>query len=127
MVSGSPIIGTHANNNDQIPYFLKKISLFAICVSLAGNHFLSLKIKIFFPKYQFIEEPKIFPKLAIIKSKYLSNVSVSSIVVKTNSEDSGSIVAARKLISNNCKYEMNIIKSILLKYMLQPLKYLILA
>ena len=54
-------------------------------------------------------------------------MSVNNIVVKTNSEDSGSIVAARKLIISNCKYEMNIIKSILLKYRFQPLKYLILA
>ena len=71
-----------------------------------------------------MDEPKIFPKLAMAKSKYLSNVSANNIVVKTNSEDSGSIVAARKLINNSCKYDKNIIKSILLKYRFQPLKCL---
>ena len=100
-VRGSPIIGTQANNKDQIPYFLKYISLFAICFSFTGNHFLSLNINIFFPKYQLTDEPKIFPKLATTKSKYLSNESVNSIVDKTNSEESGSIVAAKKLIINS--------------------------
>ncbi len=42
-----------------------------------------------------------FPKLATTKSKNLSNVFVNSIVVKINSEDRGSIVAARKLITNS--------------------------
>ena len=121
------MIGTHANNNDQMPYFLKYISPFAICLSLAGNHFLSLKINIFFPKYQLTDEPRIFPKLATTKSKYLSNESVNSIVDKTNSEESGRIVAAKKLIINNWKYEINIITLLTFKYKFQLLKYLILT
>ena len=94
---------------------------------MAGNHLLSLKINIFFPKYQLTDEPRIFPKLATTKSKYLLNEPVNNIDDKTNSEDRGSIVAARKLIRTSWKYEMNIIKSILLKCRFQPLKYLILT
>jgi len=53
---------------------------------------------IFFPKYQFIIEPKIFPVLAKIKRKYVSNEFDRYIVVKTTSDEKGRIVAARKLI-----------------------------
>jgi len=53
---------------------------------------------IFFPKYQFVIEPKIFPVLAKIKRKYVSNEFDRYIVVKTTSDEKGRIVAARKLI-----------------------------
>ena len=38
-VNGSPITGTHANNKDHLPNFLKYIDDFSNCVSLNGNHF----------------------------------------------------------------------------------------
>ena len=38
-VSGSPTMGTQANNNDHLPNFLNHIDDFSIGVSLNGNHF----------------------------------------------------------------------------------------
>jgi len=53
---------------------------------------------IFFPKYQFVIEPKIFPMLAKIKRKYFSNEFDRYMVVRTTSDEKGRMVAARKLI-----------------------------
>ena len=48
-------------------------------------------------------DPKIFPELAKIKSKFFSNKLVNNIVVKTISDDKGNIVAAKKLIIKSLK------------------------
>ena len=53
---------------------------------------------IFFPKYQFVIEPKILPMLAKIKRKDVSNDFDKYIVVKTTSDEKGRMVAAKKLI-----------------------------
>ena len=53
---------------------------------------------IFFPKYQFVIEPNIFPVLAKIKRKYVSNEFDIYMVVSTTSDEKGSMVAAKKLI-----------------------------
>jgi len=53
---------------------------------------------IFFPKYQFVIEPKIFPMLAKIKRTYVSNEFDRYMVVSTTSDEKGRMVAARKLI-----------------------------
>ena len=102
-VRGSPITGTQANNKDQRPYFWKYFWLLFNCSGDTGNHFRSWNIIIFFPKYQLNTDPKIFPELATIKSIFLSNKFVNSIVVKTISEDKGNIVAAKKLIIKSFK------------------------
>jgi len=53
---------------------------------------------IFFPKYQFVIEPKIFPVLAQIRRKYVSNEFDRYMVVKTTSDEKGRMVAAKKLM-----------------------------
>ena len=53
---------------------------------------------IFFPRYQFVIEPKIFPMLAKIKRRYVSNEFDKYMVVRTTSDEKGRIVAAKKLI-----------------------------
>ena len=53
---------------------------------------------IFFPKYQFVIEPKIFPMLAKIKRKDVSNEFERYMVVSTTSDEKGRMVAAKKLI-----------------------------
>jgi len=53
---------------------------------------------IFFPKYQFVIEPEIFPVLAQIRRKYVSNEFDRYMVVKTTSDEKGRMVAAKKLM-----------------------------
>ena len=53
---------------------------------------------IFFPKYQFVIEPKILPMLAKIKRKDVSNEFDRYMVVRTTSDEKGRMVAAKKLI-----------------------------
>ena len=55
----------------------------------------------FFPKYQFVIEPKIFPMLAKIKRRYVSNEFDRYMVVSTTSDEKGRMVAAKKLISRS--------------------------
>ena len=102
-VKGSPITGTQANSKDQIPYFWKYFWLLFNCSGDTGNHFRSWKMVIFFPKYQFVIEPRMFPILAKINRKWFSNEFDKYIVVKTNSDEKGRMVAARKLMIRSWK------------------------
>jgi len=110
IVNGSPIIGTQANNKDQTPYFWKNFSLFFSLCSDMGNHFLSLKIKIFLPKYQLNREPEMLPTLATKSNMKILKFLDKYIVVRIISEEKGRNVAAKKLKSNNCRYPNNINK-----------------
>jgi len=56
---------------------------------------------IFFPRYQFAIEPNIFPVLAKIKRRYVSNEFDRYMVVRTTSDEKGRMVAAKKLISRS--------------------------
>ena len=102
-VRGSPIIGTQDKSKDHSPYFWKYFWLLSNCFEDTGNHFRFWNIVIFFPKYQLVTEPKILPTLAKIRIKYILNEFDKYIVVKTNSDEKGSIVAARKLIITSWK------------------------
>ena len=102
-VRGSPIIGTQDKSKDQSPYFWKYFWLLSICSEETGNHFRFWNKVIFFPKYQLVTDPKIFPMLAKIKRKYFSNEFDKYIVAKTTSDENGRIVAARKLIIRSLK------------------------
>ena len=97
-VRGSPITGTQAKSKDHRPYFWKYFLLLFNWSAETGNHLRSLNMVIFFPKYQFVIEPKIFPMLAKIKRRYVSNEFYKYIMVKATSDEKGRIVAARKLI-----------------------------
>ena len=110
IVKGSPIIGTQANNKDQTPYFWKNFSLFLSLASDIGNHFLSLKIKIFLPKYQLNKDPEMFPILATISNMKILKFLDKYIAVRITSEEKGRNVAAKKLKNNNCRYPNNINK-----------------
>ena len=96
-VRGSPMIGTQAKSKDQRPYFWKYFWLLFNWSEDTGNHLRSWNIVIFFPRYQFIIEPKIFPMLAKIKRRYVSNEFDRYIVVRTTSDEKGRMVAAKKL------------------------------
>ena len=102
-VRGSPITGTQAKSKDQRPYFWKYFRLLFNWSGETGNHLRSWNIVIFFPKYQFVIEPKILPMLAKIKRKDVSNDFDKYIVVKTTSDEKGRIVAAKKLIIRSWK------------------------
>jgi len=102
-VRGSPITGTQAKSKDQRPYFWKYFRLLFNWSGETGNHLRSWNIVIFFPKYQFVIEPKILPMLAKIKRKDVSNDFDKYIVVKTTSDEKGRMVAAKKLIIRSWK------------------------
>ena len=102
-VRGSPITGTQAKSKDQRPYFWKYFRLLFNWSGETGNHLRSWNIVIFFPKYQFVIDPKIFPMLAKIKRRYVSNEFDRYIVVKTTSDEKGRMVAAKKLIIRSWK------------------------
>ena len=102
-VRGSPITGTQAKSKDQRPYFWKYFLLLFNWSGETGNHLRSWNIVIFFPKYQFVIEPKILPMLAKIKRKDVSNDFDKYIVVKTTSDEKGRMVAAKKLIIRSWK------------------------
>ena len=102
-VRGSPMIGTQAKSKDQRPYFWKYFWLLFNWSGDTGNHLRSWNIVIFFPRYQFVIEPKIFPVLAQIRRKYDSNEFDRYIVVNTTSDEKGRMVAAKKLISRSWK------------------------
>ena len=102
-VRGSPMIGTQAKSKDQRPYFWKYFWLLLNWSGDTGNHLRSWNIVIFFPKYQFVIEPKIFPMLAKIKRRYVSNEFDRYMVVSTTSDEKGRMVAAKKLISRSWK------------------------
>ena len=102
-VRGSPIIGTQANSKDQRPYFWKYFWLLLNCSGDTGNHLRSWNMVIFFPRYQFVIEPKIFPVLAQIRRKYVSNEFDRYIVVNTTSDEKGRMVAAKKLMIRSWK------------------------
>ena len=102
-VRGSPIIGTQAKSKDQRPYFWKYFWLLLNWFWDTGNHLRSWNMVIFFPKYQFVIEPNIFPVLAKIKRKYVSNEFDRYMVVSTTSDEKGSMVAAKKLIIRSWK------------------------
>ena len=102
-VRGSPIIGTQAKSKDQRPYFWKYFWLLFNWSGDIGNHLRSWNMVIFFPKYQFVIEPKIFPMLAKIKRRYVSNEFDRYIVVRTTSDEKGRMVAAKKLIIRSWK------------------------
>ena len=53
---------------------------------------------IFFPRYQFVIEPKILPELAKIRRKNVSNEFDRYMVVNTTSDEKGRMVAAKKLM-----------------------------
>lgn len=97
-VIGSPMTGIQANKIDQDPYLLNSFWLLINWFEFTGNHFFFLKIKIFFPRYQFIIEPHIFPKLAKKSNSANSYFLDKSITDKKISEEKGRIVAAKKLI-----------------------------
>ena len=42
-VSGSPITGTQANNNNHLPNLLNHCDDFSICLPSKGNHFLVVR------------------------------------------------------------------------------------
>ena len=102
-VKGSPIIGTQAKSKDQRPYFWKYFWLLLNWSGDTGNHLRCWNIVIFFPKYQFVIEPKIFPMLAKIKRRYVSNEFDRYMVVRTTSDEKGRMVAAKKLIIRSWK------------------------
>ena len=102
-VRGSPMIGTQAKSKDQRPYFWKYFWLLLNCFGDTGNHLRYWNIVIFFPKYQFVIEPKIFPVLAQIRRKYVSNEFDRYMVVKTTSDEKGRMVAAKKLMIRSWK------------------------
>ena len=102
-VSGSPITGTQAKSKDQSPYFWKYFWLLFNWSGDTGNHFRYWNMVIFFPKYQFVIEPRMFPILAKIKRKWVSNEFDKYIVVKTTSDEKGRMVAAKKLMIRSWK------------------------
>ena len=102
-VRGSPITGTQAKSKDQRPYFWKYFRLLFNWFGETGNHLRSWNIVIFFPKYQFVIEPKILPMLAKIKRKDVSNEFDRYMVVRTTSDEKGRMVAAKKLIIRSWK------------------------
>ncbi len=102
-VNGSPITGTQANSKDQSPYFWKYFWLLFNWSGDTGNHFRSWNVVIFFPKYQFVIEPRIFPILAKTKRKWVSNEFDMYIVVNNTSDEKGRMVAARKLMIKSWK------------------------
>ena len=123
IVKGSPIIGTQANNKDQTPYFWKNFSLFLRLSLDMGNHFLSLKIKIFLPKYQLNREPEMFPMLATISNMKILKFLDKYIVVRITSEEKGRNVAAKKLKSSNCRYPNTINKIIMIYFFFYQLVF----
>ena len=102
-VRGSPMIGTQAKSKDQRPYFWKYFWLLLNWSGDTGNHLRCWNIVIFFPKYQFVIEPKIFPMLAKIKRRYVSNEFDRYMVVSTTSDEKGRMVAAKKLMIRSWK------------------------
>ena len=102
-VRGSPMIGTQAKSKDQRPYFWKYFWLLLNWSGDTGNHLRSWNIVIFFPRYQFVIEPKIFPMLAKIKRRYVSNEFDRYMVVSTTSDEKGRMVAAKKLMIRSWK------------------------
>ena len=123
IVKGSPIIGTQANNKDQTPYFWKNFSLFLRLSLDMGNHFLSLKIKIFLPKYQLNREPEMFPMLATKSNMKILKFLDKYIVVRITSEEKGRNVAAKKLKSSNCRYPNTINKIIMIYFFFYQLVF----
>ena len=123
IVKGSPIIGTQANNKDQTPYLWKNFSLFLSLSLDMGNHFLSLKIKIFLPKYQLNREPEMFPMLATISNMKILKFLDKYIVVRITSEEKGRNVAAKKLKSSNCRYPNTINKIIMIYFFFYQLVF----
>ena len=102
-VRGSPIIGTQANSKDQRPYFWKYFWLLFNWSGETGNQLRFWNMAIFFPRYQLVIEPKIFPMLAKIKRRYVSNEFDRYMVVSATSDEKGRMVAAKKLISRSWK------------------------
>ena len=86
---GSPIKGTHENNKDHFPYFLKMSVAFWRRYLLKGNHGFFIKKFIKYPNIQLITEPKILPKDAKNNNKKTSYFSDSTSVTKYASDANG--------------------------------------
>ena len=86
---GSPIKGTHENNKDHFPYFLKISEAFWNKNLFIGNQGFFIKKFIKYPNTQLIKEPKILPKDAKNNNKKTSYFSDSKSVTKYASEANG--------------------------------------
>ena len=95
-VIGSPTIGTHENNNDHLPYFSNQLDAFTIFFLSKGNHFFFSNFLEKIPNNQFIQEPKMFPKLANINNRILLWIPNDNKLANPTSEEKGTIVAAKK-------------------------------
>ena len=95
-VIGSPTIGNHENNNDHLPYFLNQLEAFAIFFLSKGNHFFFSNFPEKIPNNQFIQEPKMLPKLANINKSILLWIPNDNKLANPISEEKGMIVAAKK-------------------------------
>ena len=79
---GSPIKGTHENNKDHFPFFLKISEAFWNKYLFIGNQGLFIKKFIKYPNTQLIKEPKILPKDAKNNNKIILCFSDNKSVTK---------------------------------------------
>ena len=86
---GSPINGTHDNNKDHFPYFLKISVAFWNKNLFIGNQGLFIKKFTKYPNTQLITEPKILPKDANNNNRNTSYFPDSNSVTKYTSEANG--------------------------------------
>ena len=86
---GSPIKGTHDNNRDHFPYFLKISEAFWNKYLFIGNQGFFIKKFVKYPNTQLITEPKILPKDEKNNNKKTSYFSDSKSVTKYASDANG--------------------------------------
>ena len=86
---GSPIKGTHDNNKDHFPYFLKISEAFWNKYLFIGNQSLFIKKFVKYPNTQLITESKILPKDEKNNNKKTSYFSDSKSVTKYASDANG--------------------------------------
>ena len=100
-VSGSPIIGTQASNNDQTPNRLKYSLARSSWVWETGNQRRSCQCRQNRPIIQLTTAPRMFPTLADNNKIQTLNDADAIIPPSRSSEENGTIVAASKALRNS--------------------------
>lgn len=100
---GSPIKGTHENNKDHFPYFLKISDAFWNKNLFIGNQGFFIKKFTKYPNTQLITEPKILPNDAKNNNKNTSYFSDNKSVTKYASDAKGKNVPKLRQKINNEK------------------------
>lgn len=103
-VMGSPIIGTHENNKDHLPYLLKYSDALSIWASENGNQRLSLYVARRPPNHQFTAEPTTLPAVAAKNKMKGTPTSFAISDASVTSDNAGNNVAAMKAFQNRAKY-----------------------